>query len=55
MILQAGRGGLDKVTMVGVPVLLLSVFEGPRRTTSPLQVSTLPSGKILFLLRTFSD
>ena len=42
----AGRGT--------APVLLLSVFEGPRRTTSPLQVST-PSGEILFLeLKFFS-
>ena len=30
-------------------VLFVSVFEGVRRTTSPPQVSTLPSGEIPFL------
>jgi hypothetical protein len=55
MILHSWKGWTWQSTMVGVPVLLLSVFEGPRRTTSPLQVSTLPSGEILFILPTFYD
>ena len=35
----------------GSAVLLLSVFERPRRTTSPIQLSTCSSGEILFLSR----
>ena len=46
-------GGVAKLPLDGDPVLLLSVFEGTRRTTSPLQVSTLRGNLISpsYLLR----
>ena len=42
-----GRGGTETDTGRGT-VLLVSVSEGVRRTTSPRQVSTFPPGKYNF-------
>ena len=43
-----GRGGTETDTGRGT-VLLVSVSEGVRRTTSPCQISTFPPGKYNFL------
>ena len=47
------KGGVAKLPLDGDPVLLLSVFERTRRTTSPLQISTLRGNLISpsYLLR----
>ena len=47
-----GRGGTDTDTDMG-KVLLVSVSEGVRLTTSPPQVSTFPTGNYYFLIFSF--